>query len=114
MIVPKLKREVSMDYLPFKRDYVALHGILTSLGFASERVEKAVSLLMAEPEAERNYERKRLLSSQEVQQTLSVSKSTLRRLMNSGQLHAVEIGTRRIGFRQQDVDTFINSLNRHR
>lgn len=101
------------DYIQFRRDYVALHGVLTSLGFATERAEKAVSVLLAEPEAERNYERKRILSVKDVCQTLSISKSSLRRLMDSGKLRAIQISQYRIGFRPRDIDAFVDSLGYH-
>ena len=85
--------------------------VIGSLGFPADRVDMAVSCLLGD---ERRSEGRvsRLMSFQEVQHLLGISKSGLRRLVGAGGLAPVDLTKHRIGFIADDVDAFIKSRKR--
>ena len=90
-----------------------VRSVIASLGFPQERVEKAVACLVARAADTGDGVRSmRILSSREVQQMLSISPSSLSRLVSSGKLKPVDLTARRIGFIEEDVQNFILSHKR--
>lgn len=83
--------------------------VIGSLGFSSDRVERAVECLL-DGAKHGPSESRQVLSFDDVRRMLAVSRSTLRRMMAAGQLKPVQITTRRIGFLSSDVDAFIMAL----
>ena len=87
-----------------------VRGVIASLGFPADRVERAVALLLNEKTEPARSDISCLLSYSDVQHTLAVSKSTLRRIIIDGKLKPVRITQRRIGFLADEVRAFIESL----
>jgi len=85
--------------------------VISSLGFPTERVDRAISCLLA-GEAQRETGIDRVLSVKEVQHCLGISKSGLRRLMATHELIPIVITKRRIGFSSNDLAAFIGSRKR--
>jgi predicted DNA-binding transcriptional regulator AlpA len=86
--------------------------VIGSLGFPPERVDRAVSCLLAKsPALTSPLPVDRVLSFRETCQMLSLSKSGLRRIMNTGTLKPIRLSERRIGFRADDINTFVRSRN---
>lgn len=87
--------------------------VIGSLGFPADRVDRALFCLLNDGSEIRNESRvRRLLSFQEVQRTLGISKSGLRRIVEAGYLAPVDLTKHRIGFIADDVDAFIMSRKR--
>jgi len=86
--------------------------LITSLGFPKNRVENAITCLLHDipPDDGRSFV-ERILSFKEVCQTLSLSKSGLRRIMAAGELKPIWLSPRRMGFRQKEVNSFVASRN---
>ena len=90
-----------------------VRGVISSLGFPADRVERAVVLLLGDKTDQATVDSSRLMSSREVQRLLAVSKSTLRRMISRGELKPLKITPRRMGFRADEVSAFVGSLARH-
>jgi len=97
MQAPKVREEV-------------VKGVISSLGFPEDRVEKAISCLMNGRHLDEETSGvDRILSFKEVCLTLSISKSGLRRLVDAHEIRPIRLSKRRIGFRARDVNAFIAS-----
>jgi len=91
-------------------DGTVVRNIISSFGFPEERVERALACLLSENGCELpEVPVDRVLSFREVCDVLSLSKSGLRRIINTGELVPVRLSERRIGFRVQDVNAFVRS-----
>ena len=87
-----------------------VRSVITSFGFPEERVERALACLLSKTGCDRpEVPVERVLSFREVCRVLSLSKSGLRRIINTGELKPIRLSERRIGFRVQDVNTFVQS-----
>ena len=87
-----------------------VRSVISSFGFPEERVERALACLLSKTGNERpEIPVDRVLSFREVCEVLSLSKSGLRRIINAGELAPVRLSERRIGFRIQDVNAFVQS-----
>jgi len=97
-----------MNKPPINEDLV--RRVICSLGFPEDRVESAVSCLMgADGTDVHAVVPDHILSLKDTCRTLSLSKSSLRRLMNAGEIRAIHLSKRRIGFRARDVNAFVES-----
>ena len=85
--------------------------VIESLGFPQERVAAAIHRLLHGNNGQDSDSRvlPAILSSQDVQRVLGVSKSTLRRILAHGSLKPVRITPGRIGFLSADVSAYIES-----
>lgn len=84
--------------------------VVGSLGFPKDRVERAVACLLAKEHLPaRSIPVERVLSFKETCEALALSKSSLRRIINTGEINPIRLSKRRIGFRVQDVNAFIGS-----
>ena len=87
-----------------------VRNVISSFGFPEERVERALACLLSKNgEALPEVPVERVLSFREVCKVLSLSKSGLRRIINAGELTPVRLSERRIGFRVQDVNAFVET-----
>lgn len=87
-----------------------VRSVISSFGFPEERVERALACLLSKAGRERpEIPVDRVLSFREVCNVLSLSKSGLRRIINAGELTPLRLSERRIGFRVQDVNAFVQS-----
>jgi len=85
--------------------------VITSFGFPTDRVERAVACLLA-IDSQREMDIDRVLSVKEVQHCLGISKSGLRRVMAARELVPIDITKRRIGFSARDLTAFIDARKR--
>jgi len=85
--------------------------VIGSLGFPRDRVDQAVACLLDQAPSVTSVSC-RVLSFRETCETLSLSKSGLRRIMAAGELVPLRLSERRIGFRVSDVTAFIESRTR--
>lgn len=87
-----------------------VRGVISSFGFPAEKVDQAVSFLYDEFPANGPHGGPwQIYSFRRTCEVLSLSKSGLRRIIDSGELRPVRLSSRRIGFRSRDVQAFIAS-----
>ena len=83
---------------------------LETMNPPEDRVENAISCLLNDTRPlKKTLSADRLMSFKEVCQALSISKSSLRRIIDAGELRRVQLSKRRIGFRVVDVNEFVSS-----
>ena len=83
--------------------------LIGSLGFPKARVEQAIlCLIHGDLPAVTDWSRSRILSAKATCATLSISKTSLYRLINDGELTPIRLSARRIGFATEDVDAFVS------
>jgi len=95
-------------------DAQLIHDILSAFGFAEERIDAAVHALFADsvqhvttPPVDR------ILTFKQACELLSLSKSGLRRVIDTGELKPIDLSQRRIGFRQSDITAFVKTRRPH-
>jgi excisionase family DNA binding protein len=83
--------------------------LIGSLGFPKARVDQAIlCLIHGAPPALSDQVRSRVLSTKATCATLSISKTSLYRLIDDGELTPIRLSSRRIGFAAEDVDAFVS------
>ena len=109
---------LSLLYTPITMKKVVdtqlVNDVLTAFGFPEERVQLAVHDLFADsPSHVSAPPIDRILTFKQVCELLSLSKSGLRRIIDTGDLKPIWLSERRMGFPQSNITAFIESRRSH-